>query len=176
MIFLFQCFITESPFKTPDIEKISTMIKKADAIISDASARTSEKSMEALQQSIHILKGSKSSSGKSSSNNRTLSSSASITDDSTISTTSSSTVSGMEDFRFTYEEEADPEIFFVPYVWEIICSCVSASTLEWNKRRIKVFALLEYEEINNDHGAGLLDNNSISQSNGMYAKDEADIV
>jgi hypothetical protein len=89
------------------------MLDKADTLIGDASARTADKAMEVLENSKDILKGSKS-------NRNISSSSASVTDDSTISTTSSSTVSGMEDFRFTYEEEADPEIFFVPYLWEVI--------------------------------------------------------
>ncbi len=140
------------------------MIKKADGLIADASARTAEKMMEALKKSIDILKGS-----KSAKSNR-ISSGASTTDDSTISTTSSSTVSGMEDFRFTYEEEADPEIFFVPYLWEIIVSCVTASSLEWNKKKIKVFALLEH--MNED---SITDSHE-NISNQTYAKDLADVV
>mmetsp|Transcript_11501 Transcript_11501/g.14492 ORF Transcript_11501/g.14492 Transcript_11501/m.14492 type:complete len:142 (+) Transcript_11501:1-426(+) len=141
------------------------MIKKADGLIAEASARTAEKSMEALKKSTHILKGSKS--GKSS---RSISSGASIADDSTISTTSSSTVSGMEDFRFTYEEEADPEIFFVPYVWEVIVSCVTASSLEWNKKRIKVFALIEHMNESS------IPDSQENVSNLTYAKDLADVV
>ena len=141
------------------------MIQKADALISSASTRTAEKTLEVLQKSTDVLKG------KSSKSNRLLSSASSTTDDSTISTASSSTVSGMEDFRFTYEEEADPEIFFVPYMWEVLVCCVSASTLEWNKREIKVFALME--PMMND----VNDMEQIVESgNGMYAKDEADVV
>lgn len=143
------------------------MIKKADTLIENSSARTAEKTMEVLEKSTGFLKGSKSS-GKS--NARMISSSASTTDESTIST-SSSTVSGMEDFRFTYEEEADPEIFFVPYLWEIVVCCVSASTLEWNKRRIKVFALLEHA--GEDIQDSAADSNTIS---GVYGKDVEDLV
>ena len=151
------------------------MTQKADTLISNASARSSEKAIEVLQQSVATLKGSKTRAG-STNNNRTFSSSnTSVADDSTISTASSSTVSGMEDFRFTYEEEADPEIFFVPYLWEVIVSCVSASTLEWNKKRIKVFALLEYEEMS-DIADVPVDNGDTIQSNGMYAKDAGDVV
>lgn len=80
----------------------------------------------------------------------------------------------MEDFRFTYEEEADPEIFFVPYLWEIVVSCVSASTIEWHKKRIKVFALLEYEEMDDTFGETADDIGN--HSTGMYAKDEDDVV
>jgi hypothetical protein len=51
-----------------------------------------------------------------------------------------------EDFTFTYEEETDPEIFFVPYVWEVTVCVVAATSIEWNKNRIRVFPLLEEEE------------------------------
>lgn len=144
------------------------MIQKADTLISNASTRTAEKTLEVLQKSTDVLKG------KSSKSNRLLSSASSTTDDSTISTASSSTVSGMEDFRFTYEEEADPEIFFVPYMWEVLVCCVSASTLEWNKREIKVFALMEpmMDDLNDMEQAV----ESQDTGNGVYAKDEADIV
>jgi hypothetical protein len=55
--------------------------------------------------------------------------------------------SGEEDFTFSYEEEADPEIFFVPYVWEVIVCVVTSSSVEWNKDKIQVFPLLEEEEV-----------------------------
>lgn len=51
-----------------------------------------------------------------------------------------------DDFNFTYEEEADPEIFFVPYVWETIVTTVTASSIEWDKDKILAFDLLEEEE------------------------------
>lgn len=47
------------------------------------------------------------------------------------------------EFTFAYEEEADPEIFFVPYVWETMVSVVTSSTIEWKKDRILVFPLLD---------------------------------
>jgi hypothetical protein len=49
----------------------------------------------------------------------------------------------LDDFTFTYEEEADPEIFFVPYVWETIVCAVTSSTIEWKKDEIRAFALLD---------------------------------
>jgi hypothetical protein len=49
----------------------------------------------------------------------------------------------LDDFTFTYEEEADPEIFFVPYVWETIVCVVTSSTIEWKKDEIRAFGLLE---------------------------------
>ena len=48
-----------------------------------------------------------------------------------------------EDFTFLYEEEADPEVFFVPYLWDIIVSVVTAGGMEWKKNDIKAFALLD---------------------------------
>ena len=51
-----------------------------------------------------------------------------------------------DDFTFTYEEEADPETFFVPYVWEVTVCCVTASSIEWNKDKIQVFPLLDEDE------------------------------
>ena len=51
---------------------------------------------------------------------------------------------------FSYEEEADPEVFFVPYVWDLIVSVVTASTMEWKKDDIQVFSLLDEVEVEED--------------------------
>jgi len=59
-----------------------------------------------------------------------------------ISLMSSSTATE-EEFTFLYEEEADPEVFFVPYIWDLIVSVVTAGIMEWKTDDIKVFALLE---------------------------------
>ena len=45
----------------------------------------------------------------------------------------------MGDFTFTYEEEADPEVFFVPYVWEVIVCVATASSIEWKKDKFRYF-------------------------------------
>lgn len=50
------------------------------------------------------------------------------------------------DFTFTYEEEADPEVFFVPYIWEVVVCVITACTIEWDTGRIQVFPLLDEEE------------------------------
>jgi hypothetical protein len=52
-----------------------------------------------------------------------------------------------EDFTFTYEEEADPEIFFVPYVWEVIVCVVTSSSVAWDKNQIQIFPLLDDEPL-----------------------------
>jgi hypothetical protein len=44
---------------------------------------------------------------------------------------------------FTYEEEADPEVFFVPYLWDVIVGALTTSTLEWSRDKILVFPLNE---------------------------------
>jgi hypothetical protein len=48
-------------------------------------------------------------------------------------------------FTFTYEEDADPETFFVPYVWEVIVCCATSSSIEWDKSKIQVFPMVEEE-------------------------------
>ena len=78
-----------------------------------------------------------------------------------------------DDFTFTYEEEADPEIFFVPYVWEIVVCVVTASSVEWNKPRIQVFPLLEERDMEiplvEVHEQGLADPT-------QFSKDVSDVV
>ncbi|VEU33614.1 unnamed protein product [Pseudo-nitzschia multistriata] len=48
-----------------------------------------------------------------------------------------------EEFTFSYEEEADPEVFFVPYIWDLVVSTVTASIMDWKKDDIEVFELLD---------------------------------
>lgn len=73
-----------------------------------------------------------------------------------------------EDFTFTYEEEADPEVFFVPYVWEVVVCAVTSGSIEWHKDQILVFPLLEKEEEGNgiplDNSAAVADPNNFSQN------------
>lgn len=42
---------------------------------------------------------------------------------------------------FTYQEEEDPEIFFVPYVWQVVVESSSISDMAWDRRRIRVFEI-----------------------------------
>jgi hypothetical protein len=39
---------------------------------------------------------------------------------------------------FTYQEEEDPEIFFVPYVWQVVVES-NFTDIAWDQKRIKVF-------------------------------------
>jgi hypothetical protein len=78
-----------------------------------------------------------------------------------------------EDFTFTYEEEADPEIFFVPYVWEVIVCVITSSSIEWNKDRIGVFPLLDEEPIEDDFSTETpVSGNGLPQ----FARDVSDVV
>jgi hypothetical protein len=80
-----------------------------------------------------------------------------------------------EGFTFTYEEETDPEIFFVPYVWELIVCVVTSSMLEWNKERILVFPLLEADDVPDD--ITLSDaSSSVTPSAQQYSIDVATVV
>ena len=64
------------------------------------------------------------------------------TNNTTDSITTESTMTGLEDFTFTYEEEADPEIFFVPYVWEVIVCAVTGGAVPWNGTKIELVSSL----------------------------------
>jgi hypothetical protein len=75
-----------------------------------------------------------------------------------------------EDFTFTYEEEADPEIFFSPYVWEVIVSVLTSASIEWNKNRIQVFPLLD-EEPEED-----IESDASEINIPQFARDVSDVV
>lgn len=126
--------------------------------------------MEALQENIERLKNLKVNADGSRNRRRTMSSNSSLSNDSAIS---DSTMNGMEDFKFTYEEESDPEIFFIPYVWEVIVSTVTSSSIEWDKIDIKVFSIMHHEvngieDAGNDGEGALLYNE--------YAENVDDVV
>lgn len=71
-----------------------------------------------------------------------------------------------------YEEESDPEVFFVPYVWEIIVSVVTSSSIEWETNKIKVFPLLD--EPLDDHPDGLMD--APQHDSTKFSTDVLDVV
>jgi hypothetical protein len=80
-----------------------------------------------------------------------------------------------EDFTFTYEEEADPEIFFVPYVWETIVCVATSSFVEWNKNKILIFPLLEEEAIA-EHDADGGDEPAATTDPTRFSLDVSDVV
>jgi hypothetical protein len=80
-----------------------------------------------------------------------------------------------EEFTFTYEEEADPEIFFVPYVWEVIVCVVSSSSIEWDKNRIIVFPLLDVQEVEESLDE-IGDTSELQSMIPQFARDVTDVV
>lgn len=151
-----------SPFTPVDIQKIKAVIEEAEKIIQQAPNSNAEKSMEALRENANVLKSLRVDSNR----RRSQSSNSSVSNDSTIS---DSTMNGMEDFKFTYEEESDPETFFIPYVWEAIVCTVTASSLEWDRMNIKAFAIIHH--LSNSGG----DDDEVP-SNTEFAEDVDDVV
>ncbi|GAX25400.1 hypothetical protein FisN_5Lh500 [Fistulifera solaris] len=104
------------PFRKSEYSSIQKVIDAAKRIIDEGDdARTAAKALKVLLDHTETLKQ---------------------------VATDSKRRSSTEDL-FTYEEESDPEVFFVPYVWEIIVSVVTSSSIEWDTDKIKVFALLD---------------------------------
>eukprot|EP01083_Nonionella_stella_P145105 454063_1 len=127
--------------------------------------------MKVLEENVHILKGTKGGSGAS------VASVASV--DSTIS---DSTMNGMEDFKFTYEEEGDPETFFVPYIWDVIVSTVTSNSLEWDRMNIEVFPIMHHVdmnmnmEVNSIAGSSTVNDETVGNSKSGFATDVGDVV
>lgn len=105
-------------------ERILSIAHAASSLIQEESARSAPKALKVLEAQIDVLKKA---SEKKKKKDRT------------------------DDFNFTYEEDSDPETFFVPYLWEVIVCVVTSSTIEWRKNDIRAFALLEPEEVLTNH-------------------------
>ncbi len=61
-----------------------------------------------------------------------------------------SDISDIGNLTFTYEEEKDPEIFFVPYIWDVVVCSITSASIEWNRDKVKVFPLNEKIDSNGD--------------------------
>ena len=143
-----------SPFKAPEMATIMQIISCADkAIQEDGNARTAGETMTILEKTVDKLKAvtkpAATQPGGPGLRERSNSFDSLASDASTITDAGS-------DFTFTYEEEQDPEIFFVPYIYEVIVCTISASSIEWNKSSIGVFSLLESAEEEDDELAPAL--------------------
>ena len=104
------------------MNRIQNVIKTSSKIIeSQSNARTATKALQVLTENIDLIKEAVAEKKKKNPEK--------------------------EDFTFTYEEEADPETFFVPYIWEVVVCSVTASAVEWDRNKIKVFPLLDVEEV-----------------------------
>lgn len=56
------------------------------------------------------------------------------------------------------------EIFFVPYIWDVIVGSLTASTFEWARNMIEVFPLNHNDSVINE----IDDDEMMSASNGDY--------
>eukprot|EP00977_Amphora_coffeiformis_P014882 scaffold4242_cov175-Amphora_coffeaeformis.AAC.6 len=106
------------PFVKQEYIRVEKAIKAAASVIEKADARTASKALKVLTEDVSKVREAVSDSRKK----------------------------DTDDFTFTYEEEADPEIFFVPYLWEVVVCAVTASSIEWQKNEIRIFPLLDVEE------------------------------
>mmetsp|Transcript_12372 Transcript_12372/g.17843 ORF Transcript_12372/g.17843 Transcript_12372/m.17843 type:complete len:946 (-) Transcript_12372:3-2840(-) len=121
----------KSAMFTTELGRIPWIIAQADSIIrGDGQTITAVQAMDVLRNDVKSLKTSRPGMEH---------------EDSNLSDTSNTDSIFDADCTFTYEEEADPEIFFVPYVWEVIVCVVTASFLEWNKSTIRVFPLVDVD-------------------------------
>jgi dymeclin len=66
------------------------------------------------------------------------------------------------ELRFTYEEEASPEDFFVPYVWTLV---VAHCGLPWNLQHIALFSPAPVE-VDSASSADLGEVTLLSQASG----------
>ncbi len=132
------------PFRKSEYSSIQKVIDAAKRIIDEGEdARTAAKALKVLLDHTETLKQ---------------------------LATDSKKRSSTEDL-FTYEEESDPEVFFVPYVWEIIVSVVTSSSIEWDTDKIKVFALLD--DLPDDLPEGLTDE---QHDTTKFSTDVSDVV
>jgi hypothetical protein len=143
--------VLDIPFKKSEITRIYNVIKTAAKIIeSQFNVRTASKALQILTENMDQMRE-------------------------TVTEKKKKTAE-KEDFQFTYEEEADPEVFFVPYIWEVVVCAVTASTVEWEKDKIQVFPLLEAEEVPTDVLEDADDPGTSAATVNVFAKDVMDVV
>lgn len=137
-----------SPFKQSEIGFLSALLNHTDTIIQKDSETTltAIQAMEHLANSVDTLK-------------TAMRTSSMFQDDITDLP---------QDFTFTYEEEVDPEVFFVPYIWYVVTCAVTVSFLEWEKPSIKVYATGQQGE-----REGML---SVTATENSYSTDVINVV
>ena len=132
------------PFVKQEFIRVQKAIQAAASEIEKADARTASKALKVLTDEVSKVREAVSDSRKK----------------------------DTDDFTFTYEEEADPEIFFVPYLWEVMVCAVTASSIEWQKNEIRIFPLLEAEEAVLTHSG----EEQASVQPQAFSKDVSDVV
>jgi hypothetical protein len=134
-------------YATKLLERIQSVISEASKIIQDEGARTASKALSVLEGRVeHLQKIAEATKRKKES----------------------------EDIVFTYEEEVDPEIFFVPYVWETIVSVVTSGTIEWKKDDIHAFPLLDPAGEESTWADG--SSNAPEPTSGQFSEDVSEVV
>jgi len=125
-------------FKHGELESIVALMKRAlDIIQKQGSGMSAEDTMDILKRNVSDIKAYSHQEGIS--RNRTNS------DDSLASD-----ASDLGNLTFTYEEEEDPEIFFIPYIWDVVVCSISSATIEWKRDKVNVFPLNEKVDLNVD--------------------------
>mmetsp|Transcript_26809 Transcript_26809/g.53604 ORF Transcript_26809/g.53604 Transcript_26809/m.53604 type:complete len:978 (+) Transcript_26809:99-3032(+) len=132
--------------KQGDLAPIIDLIQRANNIIEQhGTGRSAAEAMQTLKLHSAELKS------DTGDNRGRTSSSDSVTSEAT----------DLGNLTFTYEEEADPEVFFVPYLWDVIVGALTTSTLEWSREKILVFPLNEdTETLPHDNGT----NNAVEKT------------
>ncbi|KAG7668273.1 hypothetical protein KSW81_002169 [Nannochloris sp. 'desiccata'] len=76
------------------------------------------------------------------------------------------------ELRFSYEEEASPEDFFVPYVWSLI---VSSLSIPWTLSAITAFVPVMPKEVDDAGREGSLEQQQQGDGGGGAAKSEIEM-
>ncbi len=142
-------------YSSKQTSRITSVIAKASELIQDESARSAPRVLRVIEREMMNLKGvivavDQEIANKRKKYNNHLPDGDDVQngmngkyDDGNVSSLQPSATATEEEFTFLYEEEADPEVFFVPYLWDIIVCVVTAGSMEWKKDDIKAFALLD---------------------------------
>ena len=128
-----------------DLAAISNLVATGNKIVkSNGGGLSARKTLKLLEDNLSEL--------RSYSSEGALLRRNSHSDDSSASSVASD-ASDLGNLTFQYEEEADPEVFFLPYLWDIVVSTLTtSSSMEWRRSSIQIFAL------NDDLGDGVADN------------------
>ena len=110
-----------------DVAPISAITERANAVVEEnGDGKSADLTMEVLKQHVSKLKAYYNPDGL-------------VSDADSVA----SDASDLGNLTFTYEEEADPEVFFVPYVWDVTVGTLTTTTMEWSRNKIRVFPLNE---------------------------------
>lgn len=68
------------------------------------------------------------------------------------------------------------EVFFVPYVWDVIVGTLTTTTMEWSRNKIQVFPLNEDLAVEVPPNENLEEGFDISTSDAVTHENTADVV